>query len=368
MTVCPSTGLAVRIVRAEKKPEARTPPRVDRPERPQPSPSFGVARPRAAPRVQVGPGAVLDGRYQIEAEAGRLGPALVFHGHHARQSQSVSVRIFQRAVGVEDTLERLRSAARAAATMNHPNILRLFDVGTLEDGAVYVVTERLEGETLADRVRAGGPLSADEFFALARELLAALSYAESRGMVHGGLRTDQVFLARDERGVHAQVMDYGIGTILAEQGEGTLTHSGASLTAPYYMAPELLSGAHPEPNVACDLWSVAAILYETATGMLPFTALNIPALIRKILEESAVPPSRYRRDFPPSFDAVLLTALEKRADARFPTAGRMSQALVDAQVEITRTTPRSGNFALPPDPADHAAARRAPRRTPSSEG
>jgi serine/threonine-protein kinase len=237
----------------------------------------------------------------------------VLHPKHAQDRQAVS---------------RLRHEARVAGTLGHPNICAIYDMGRLDDGSPYLVLERLQGETLAQRLQRVGRLDPADMIDVMLQVLSALAAAHQRGVVHRDLKPDNVFLSHRE-GMRPipKLLDFGISR--AENIEDTMADPTGSLLAagtPYYMAPEQARGDR-NFDARVDLWAAGVVLYEGLTGQRPFQARNYNALLVEILSMA----HRSLRDLDPALSLglarVVDRALAKDAEQRFLSAMEFQNAL-----------------------------------------
>src|SRR5438552_4323146 len=186
---------------------------------------------------------------------------VVYEARDPRLDRSVALKTLRTAGGAADAKERLRREARAAASVNHPNVCQVYDVGE-EDGEVYVAMELLQGEPLSDRI-GRGPIPPTESLEASLGVLAALEALHRRGIVHRDLKPSNVFLT--PHGV--KLLDFGLALPPAGDaagGERRLTMTGAILGTPQYMAPERWQGGEAGPD--SDLFSLGAVLFEMLTG------------------------------------------------------------------------------------------------------
>jgi non-specific serine/threonine protein kinase len=235
-------------------------------------------------------------------------------------------------------LERLRREARAASALNHPHICTIHDVELL-GGRPFLVMERLEGATLADRLR-GGPLPVPELLDLALQLAQALSAAHEKGVVHRDLKPGNIFVTRDGR---AKIVDFGIA-LLHRPVTGLTTsvlglrnallddvteHPAAAefvLGTLPYMAPEQVCQATVDARA--DLFSFGAVLYEMATGRRAFDGSTRNEVLGAVLDPAPMPPSRFEPGLPREMDDIILKALRKQPHDRHPTAREMHALLL----------------------------------------
>jgi eukaryotic-like serine/threonine-protein kinase len=282
---------------------------------------LGTGARAAAPALAAG---ARLGPYEVLAFVGAGGMGQVYRARDTRLEREVAVKILS-ASGDGDAEMRFADEARAASSLSHPNIVTVFDVG--HEGALpYVVSELLEGATLAARL-ALGPLPLDELLRLARDIAAGLAAAHERGIVHRDLKPENLFVTTDGR---VKILDFGLAQRLPREGHVApdRRRGGAAPEAVLgtvgYMSPEQVRG---EPTDArSDVFALGAVLYEMLTGRRAFRAPSAVETVRAILDHD--PLSRPgTRPIPPAAARVLRRCLEKDPRDRFPAAGAVLAAL-----------------------------------------
>jgi beta-lactam-binding protein with PASTA domain len=273
----------------------------------------------------IAPDTIVDGRYRILRRLGAGGMAEVWAAEDQQLGRHVALKLLaSRFAEDPDFRERFRREASAAAGMQHPNIVSIYDRGEW-DGTPYIAMELVAGKTLKELVRETGPLAPGVATDLAIQILKALRYAHKRGLVHRDIKPQNVIL--DDEG-QAKVADFGI----ARAGPSDMTEAGAMLGTVQYLSPEQAQG---QPvSARSDLYSVGIVLYEMLTGRLPFDGEAPVSIALKQVSERPVPPSQLRPGIPPALEAVVLRALEKDPARRFGGADEFIAAL-----EAARRTP-----------------------------
>jgi eukaryotic-like serine/threonine-protein kinase len=277
---------------------------------------------------------VLGGRYRLGSVLGQGGMAVVYRAEDLTLGRTVAVKILRESLGTDpEFLERFRREARAAARLNHPNIIAVYDVG--QDGpSNYIVMEYVEGNDLRDLIREAGPLPPDRVVDLGCQIAAALEYAHRSGLVHRDIKSQNVLVTPDGK---VKVADFGIAVVL---GEGSITQAGVVIGSVHYMAPEQAEGR--PTTTASDVYSLGVVLYEMATGRLPFTAETPIAIARLQLEAPPPAPQVVNPRLPLPIAEVILACLEKAPEARPASA-----ALVAAALRGQRAVASSPTAALP---------------------
>ena len=255
---------------------------------------------------------------------------VVYEAVHPALQRTVAIKLLHHAVTQRpQAMERFRREALAASRIEHPNSTRVLDFGE-ENGACYIVTEYLEGQSLGELVEETGPLSLDRAVWLLSQVLSALAVAHDNGIVHRDLKPDNVMVvaALDDRGLpteQAKVCDFGIAKLFGPDSSETLTQDGSVSGTPHYMSPEQCQGA--KLDARSDLYACGVILYRLVTGVVPFTGDNPFAIVYRHVTETARPPSAIRPELGPQVDAFIATAMAKQPGQRFQSARSMRSML-----------------------------------------
>ncbi len=276
-------------------------------------------------------GRTVEGKYRIDALIGRGGMGAVFRAENTRIGKQVAIKVLLK--GYEkgsDQERRFLREARVAGSIGHPNIVEVFDLGHLDDGAPFQIMELLEGQTLADRIRIEGALPIDDLLDVAEQVLSALEAAHDRGIVHRDLKPDNVFLVERSGTTIAKLLDFGVSKSLTGDHTLSLTQTGVVVGTPYYLAPEQARGDRDVDPLA-DIWAMGVVMYEGLTGNLPFRADNYNALLAKILSTRPVPVARLRPQIPFAVTAIVDRALAFERSERFETADAMLRSLREAR-------------------------------------
>jgi len=273
-------------------------------------------------------GQVVADRYRIVRLLGRGGMGAIFEAEHTELRRLVALKVLlPRLAGDVDAVARFFREARAAAAIGHPGIVQVFDLGS-RDGVAFLAMERLQGEELAQRVARLGPLPPGFVARVGRDLADAVAAAHDCGIVHRDLKPQNVFLARDARGIDVvKVLDFGIAKLTeADRADQPLTQTGAVFGTPMYMPPEQLRGVKDLDGRA-DIYAIGAILYECLMGSPPFAAESFPMLVLRITTEPPRPIDTARTDVPRELVAVVSKALAKLREERYGNAHELAAAL-----------------------------------------
>ncbi|HET9621232.1 MAG TPA: serine/threonine-protein kinase, partial [Kofleriaceae bacterium] len=268
------------------------------------------------------------GRYRLARVLGEGGMGRVYLAVQPAIGSRVAIKVLAESCARDpDLLDRFFAEARAVNLIRHERIVSVLDMAVLADGRPYIVMEYIEGKTLAAIARSG-PVPLGGLVQVMSEVLSALAAAHAIGIVHRDLKPDNILVTAEG---HAKVLDFGIAKLAPElqARRSPRTRTGALLGTPQYMAPEQISGA-AGVDARTDLYAAGVVVYELATGKLPFVGETLFDLMRAHLEEPPPPPRAVRRDLPPALEQVILTALAKRPEARFASAAAMAHALQQA--------------------------------------
>ena len=256
-------------------------------------------------------------RYELAEKVGQGAMGAVFRARDTKLDRDVAVKVVT-GPGIDaNACERLLREARAAAALNHPNVVAIHDVGE-EDGKPFFVMELVEGATLETEP----PSDIGQIVATARQICSALEHAHSRGVVHRDLKPSNVLIVDAERGRVVKLVDLG----LALAGDSNrLTADGQVLGTPSYMAPEQALGNDVDGRV--DLYALGVMMYHWVTGELPFTGDDALAVISQHINARVVPPRTRAPDLPAELDAIITRLLAKDPAERFGNAADLAAAL-----------------------------------------
>jgi serine/threonine protein kinase len=260
------------------------------------------------------------GRYRILNALGQGGMGAVYLAHDTQLDRRVALKVPHFGPNDGPGLERFYREARAAATLDHPNLCPVYDVGSI-DGIHYMTMAFVEGQSLQHFLHSSLPSAADAV-ALVRKIALALAEAHARGIVHRDLKPSNVMI--NQRG-EPIVMDFGLARRVSA-GDVRLTRSGSIVGTPAYMAPEQAAGETANLGQACDIYSLGVILYELLTGRLPFEG-GVGEVLVQILTSQPPRPSTLRPGIDPLLEAVCLKALAKKPEERFRSMTEFAEAL-----------------------------------------
>jgi hypothetical protein len=296
----------------------------------------------AAPLVS----ALVD-RYRFERELGAGGMATVYLAEDLRHRRRVAIKVLHPELSAVIGSERFLKEIELTASLQHPNILPLFDSGTAPShpersegslssvGLLYYVMPFVEGETLRARLERETQLPVGVALRIATEICEAVAYAHGRGVVHRDIKPENILLQNG----HALVADFGIALAVEQAGGQRMTQTGLSIGTPQYMAPEQAMGDRGV-DARADIYALGAVIYEMLAGEPPFTGPSAQAIVAQVITASPTPLIARRKSVPPHLDDAVLQALEKLPADRFSSAATFGAALSGGAMGSTVTTSR----------------------------
>jgi serine/threonine-protein kinase len=284
------------------------------------------------PSMPFPPGSILAGKYRVEKLLGEGGMGWVVVATHLQLEQRVALKFMHAVHSAEhpDAVARFIREARAAARIHSEHVARVSDVGTLDNGAPYLVMEYLEGQDLEALLQSRRPIPLVLAVEYAMQACEGLAEAHAAGIVHRDLKPANLFLARRSDGtVRVKLLDFGISKLAPLMG-GTpdvgMTSTQALMGSPLYMSPEQLRSSKNVDRRA-DIWSMGVILYEMFGGRSPFEADTLPEVCARIMAEPPATLGSIKPELPPALDGVIMRCLEKDPARRFPEVASLAQAL-----------------------------------------
>ncbi len=261
------------------------------------------------------------GDYELLEQIAQGGMAVVYKARHLKLNRDVALKMIKagQLADAED-VKRFRREAEAAAQLDHPNIVHVYEAGE-HRGQQFFTMALVDGESLAQRV-ARGPLPPAEAVGLLRAVAEAVAHAHAQGVVHRDLKPNNILLGRDGR---PRVTDFGIAKRLGEASR--LTVSGQILGTPAYMAPEQAGGKPDAVGPAADVYALGAVLYTLLVGIPPFQAAGPVQTLRQVLNETPVSPRMLNPSVPRELEAVCLRCLRKEPGERYPGARELAEEL-----------------------------------------
>jgi serine/threonine protein kinase len=301
-------------------------------------------------------GALLDGRYRVEARIATGGMSTVYRGLDVRLDRPVALKVMDaRYAGDQQFLNRFHREARAIASLKHPGLVAIYDQGN-DPAHPFLVMELIEGGTLRELLRERGPMPPHAVVAVLRPVLGGLGVAHRAGLVHRDVKPENVLISDDGE---VKLVDFGLVRAIAEAGT---TSTSVILGTAAYLSPEQVVGSATGPR--SDVYAAGIMAFELLTGTTPFSGDNAIVVANQRLDQDVPAPSSVIDGVPPQFDAFIARATARNTDDRFTDATAMSAAL-DAVTEELALPPF--RVPAPKNSAQHAAATAVHRR-PDSRG
>lgn len=279
--------------------------------------------------MQLSEGASL-GPYRILGRVGAGGMGEVYRANDTRLDRDVAIKVLPEGFSKDQAaIKRFRREAKALASLSHPNILTVYDIGE-QDGVIFVVMELLQGETLRSRMRRYPP-SCDQAIEIITAVTQGLVAAHAQGIIHRDLKPENIFITKDE---HIKILDFGLAKQFYPDGIQdranlpTLTQEtgfGVILGTVPYMSPEQARGDQVDQKT--DIFSTGTILYELLTGKLPFSGPSAAVILHKIIYEDCSVPSTLKPELPKRLDPIVQRALAKEKEKRYSSASELLNEL-----------------------------------------
>ncbi len=283
------------------------------------------------PQAGVQPGDVLAGKYRVERVLGSGGMGVVVAAHHLQLDERVALKfLLPVALGNPDSVARFVREAQAAVKIKSEHVVRVTDIGELENGAPYIVMEYLEGSDLAHWLMERGPTPVEQAVDFVLQTCEAIALAHTLGIVHRDLKPSNLFCCvRPDGRLSVKVLDFGISKITRPGAHGHgVTSTTEIVGSPAYMSPEQFQSSKGVDS-RTDIWSIGVILFELLTGSLPFLAETITELIVRIAMDPAPPVRSLRPDVPAGLEQAVARCLHKDREQRFPSVSALARALGD---------------------------------------
>lgn len=299
------------------------------------------------PSVQVPPeenfaGQVVAGTYRVDTCVGEGGMGTIWSGQHLQLGTRVAIKFIRADLALrDDARQRFEIEARAAANVQSPHAVKVYDYGVTDYGRPFIVMEFLEGEALADALIRRGPFPLEEVAHVISQAAEALEKAHQAGVVHRDLKPDNIFLCTNPEASPAEypytvkLVDFGIAKFI-DAGRGIPsghfsgpTQAGTVVGTPNFMSPEQLTEGGT-PNALTDLWSLGACAFTAAVGQIPFEGDVLGDLVLKVCVAPLPVPSHFQPGIPPAFDAWFARACHREAKKRYQSARALADALSDA--------------------------------------
>ena len=274
-------------------------------------------------------GKILAGRYEIIEKIGEGGMAYVYKARDNFFFFFVAIKVLKNEFSKDEVfVKRFRTEAQSAASLIHPNIVSVFDVGE-DKGISYIVMELLESKTLKDYIQAKGPLSSELTLKIAVQIASALEAAHKAHIVHRDIKPQNIMLNQN---LVAKVTDFGIAKV-ANTSTATITSFGKTMGSVHYFSPEHAKGGYTDAK--SDLYSLGVVMYEMVTGKLPFDADSPVSVALKHIQEIPIEPKKINPNVSQALNQIIMKAMEKSTVNRYQTATEM---LTDISIALAKPT------------------------------
>jgi eukaryotic-like serine/threonine-protein kinase len=273
-------------------------------------------------------GDVLAGKYRVDRVLGMGGMGVVVAAYHLQLDTKVAIKfMLPEALVNQDAVARFTREAKAAVRIKGEHVARVLDVGTLDNGAPFMVMEYLEGVDLAAWLAQNGRLPFEQAVEFVLQACEALAEAHSLGIVHRDLKPANLFVSRRaDRSWGVKVLDFGISKMGGPNASGEMTRTDVSMGSPYYMSPEQLQSAR-DVDARADIWALGVILYELISGKAAFQAETLPSVVLKIMSVTPDSLTSLRPDVPAELEAAIFRCLEKDREQRYANVAELAAAI-----------------------------------------
>ncbi|WP_053983999.1 Stk1 family PASTA domain-containing Ser/Thr kinase [Niameybacter massiliensis] len=270
------------------------------------------------------PGTLLGERYEIIEKIGAGGMSIVYRAKCNRLQRFVAIKVLREEfVKDEDFVKKFKSEAFAAASLSHPNIVGIYDVGQEED-LHYIVMEYVEGETLKEYIEKNGPLASEVVLDFGNQIVSAIRHAHSKHIIHRDIKPQNILITHE---CVLKVADFGIARAV---DSSTIVSTGNAIGSVHYFSPEQAKGRYV--NETSDLYSCGIVMFEMATKQLPFEADSHVSIALKHINEEIPQPSLFNKEIWPGLESIILRATKKQQEERYQNADSMLEDIRKVQI------------------------------------
>jgi Serine/threonine protein kinase len=264
-------------------------------------------------------GKLLGKRYELIEKVGEGGMGLVYKSRDHLLNRFVAVKILKPELTEdEEFINKFRKESLSSASLSHPNIVNIYDVG-VDDGIYYIVMEYVKGKTLKEVIRERAPMPYYEIINISRQICLALEHAHNNNIIHRDIKPQNILITHD--GI-VKVADFGIARA---SNSSTLTNTGSVLGSVYYISPEQARGGYTDGKT--DIYSLGTVMYEMAASKVPFQGESPVVVALKHIQEDVIKPSELNPDIPVALEDIILKALMKNSASRYESAAAMIRDL-----------------------------------------
>jgi serine/threonine-protein kinase len=292
------------------------------------------------------------GRYRVTRKIGQGGMGAVYEAVHVKLDKRVAIKVLlEKYARSEGVIQRLEQEARLASAIGDPHIVDVADIGQTHDGRTFIVMELLAGESLAQLIGRTKDMSETRIAALVSQAARALAAAHGKGVIHRDIKPENLFVSTRDGAEFVKVVDFGISKLVrGDREDPRLTGTGMVIGTAAYMSPEQARGDDVDERT--DVYALGVVMYEAATGRLPFVADNYLKMLSQVANAEPPSPSSLRPSLSERFERIAMRAMAKHRDDRYASARELADAL-EALVAGTATAPTASmpRTALPTAPA-----------------
>jgi len=290
-------------------------------------------------------GATLSGRYTVTRKIGQGGMGAVYEAKHTAIGGRFAVKVLLDKYAKRDAIvARLKQEAQLATSLDHEHIIRVTDFGSTDDGRTFVVMEFLEGESLAELLARETKLPEQRILRMASQAASALAAAHAKGIVHRDIKPENLFIIKRKEQDFVKIVDFGISKNLRasdeQEEQPRLTQTGMVLGTPLYMSPEQARGDE-DLDHRVDIYALGVIMYETATGRVPFAGTNYLSVISQVLNDEPKSVRELRPELSDEFEAIVAKTMAKNRNDRYASATALLEDLNALLEDPTHSTERA---------------------------